>query len=79
MQCNAPPDRTNITRSFLENENIPTLEWPSVSLDMYPMENVWRQTKNSDKIFEIVCDILEELAGHAQDTDHSNVHILDCN
>ena len=37
---NAPPHRTLITRSFLAENNIPTLDWPSVSPDLNSIENL---------------------------------------
>lgn len=71
MQDNAPPHRAIVTRHYLETEQIPVLDWPSVSPDMNPIENVWshmkRQLKeyeyasNADNLFEILRNIWEQL------------------
>ena len=71
MHDNAPPHRANVTKQFLVDENVPTMDWPAVSPDMNPIENVWshmkRQLKkrnfpqNPDALFATLSDIWDEL------------------
>ncbi|KAI5695706.1 hypothetical protein M8J75_002280 [Diaphorina citri] len=45
MHDNARPHTGRCVREFLEEVNIPTLDWPAVSPDMNPIEHLWDQFK----------------------------------
>ena len=42
MQDNIPCHRAKTVLSFLEEEGIAVMKWPPYSLDMNPLENVWK-------------------------------------
>ncbi|ERL93740.1 hypothetical protein D910_11026 [Dendroctonus ponderosae] len=41
MDDNARPHRTRAVQAVLENRNITRLDWPAMSPDMSPIENIW--------------------------------------
>lgn len=45
QQDNAPCHNSASTRAFLQNHNIPLLDWPSNSPDLSPIETVWNIIK----------------------------------
>lgn len=45
MQDGAPCHTAKSIRKFLEESNIPVLDWPGNSPDMNPIENVWEFMK----------------------------------
>lgn len=47
MQDNARPHIAGITRDFLEEETIQTLDWPAKSPDRNPLEHLWDRLKRS--------------------------------
>ena len=42
MQDNAPCHKAKTELSFLEEEEIAVIKWPPQSLDMNPIENLWK-------------------------------------
>ena len=40
---NATAHRARRVREFLENENVEHLDWPTLSPDMNPIENLWAE------------------------------------
>lgn len=41
MQDNAPPHRAVKTKEGLEEQSFSTIDWPALSPDLNPIENVW--------------------------------------
>ena len=46
QQDNARPHTANLTTNFLGNNNVNVLDWPSLSPDLAPIENIWAQLKS---------------------------------
>ena len=47
---NATPHAAHLTKKYLEEEEIPILEWPPMSPDLNPIENVWANLQR--KVYE---------------------------
>ena len=56
---NAPPHAARMTTNFIQQQNIQTLPWPSMSPDMNPIENVWSYLK--DKLMDNNLQTRQEL------------------
>ena len=41
MQDNAPAHVSNVAKAWFKEKNITLLEWPALSPDLNPMENLW--------------------------------------
>ena len=41
QQDNAPPHSARLTQQYLQQNNITTMDWPSKSPDLSPIENAW--------------------------------------
>ena len=46
MHDGAPAHRTKVIKKWLNDQNIPVLEWPGNSPDLNPIENAWNYMKN---------------------------------
>ena len=46
MHDNAPPHVVQKTKGYLERKGITTMEWPPMSLDLNPIENIWSMMKD---------------------------------
>ena len=45
QQDNDPKHTSNLAKGYLEDNNIPTIKWPSESCDLNPIEMVWNEMK----------------------------------
>jgi transposase len=50
QQDNDPKHTSKVAKKYLKNTNVVMLDWPSVSPDLNPIENVWKHLK--DKLAE---------------------------
>jgi transposase len=46
MEDNAPVHRDKIAKYWRENHDLEKIEWPSQSLDLNPIKNVWKLLKD---------------------------------
>ena len=65
QQDNAPPHVSKSTRKWLTDHNLSILEWPSVSPDLNPIENVWsllaRAVYQDGKQFSSITELKEAI------------------
>ena len=70
QQDNAPIHTSKQTRAFLLQNNIQVMDWPALSPDMNPIENVWAEISrkldrekiaNSNELFIKISEIWENL------------------
>ena len=45
QQNNDPKHTAKATPEWLQNKNVKVLEWPSLSPDLNPIDNLWKDTK----------------------------------
>ena len=73
---NAPPHRARTVNDFLNNEGVERMDWPSISPDMNPIENLWaeitRIINNLDhqptSVAELRQDVMDAWANIGVDT-----------
>ena len=70
QQDNAPIHNSKLTRAFLVENNMQVMDWPALSPDMNPIENVWAEISkklerekinNSGQLFTKITEIWENL------------------
>src|SRR6185312_1993500 len=61
MHDNAPPHVTLRTKAYLERKGITTMEWPPMSPDLNPIENVWsllsKEVYREKKVYKNTTDL----------------------
>ena len=68
MDVKARPHEARIVQHFLQQEDVQTIQWPAMSLDMNPIEHVWdfigrkinQRNPKCQNIDELRTAILEE-------------------
>ncbi len=55
----APPHNARSTRQYLQDKNIPLLEWPGNSPDINPIENMWAAVQS--KMGQVIARNANEL------------------
>ena len=66
MQDNVPGNTAKSVKTFLSEEDVNVMEWPAHSLDMNPIENVWKllneraKEKNKRNVEELCTNLKEE-------------------
>ena len=75
QQDNAPIHNSKQTRAFLLQNNIQVMDWPPLSPDMNPIENVWAEISkkldrekinNSDELFAKISEFWENLMNNVE-------------
>lgn len=67
MDDNARPHRANIVNEFFQQQNITRMEWPALSPDLNPIENVWDALQRRMLDREMEPHGIEELANALQE------------
>ena len=73
QQDNAPPHVSRVTKEYLEKEKIPVMDWPPVSPDLSPIENIWgimsmkvyengKQYKNVDDLWDAIVQAFHSIS-----------------
>lgn len=71
MHDNAPPHVALLTKGYLERKGITTMEWPPMSPDLNPIENIWsmlqKEVYKEKKVYKNTTDLWDAIvsAWHA--------------
>ena len=74
QQDNDPKHTSRVAKDFIAENSICTIDWPSNSLDLNPIENMWTTMKNNvekrmpQNIDELTRFLLEEWKAILQET-----------
>lgn len=80
QQDNASIHSAKFTKQFFASKNVPLLEWPAVSPDLNPVENLWsilsQQVYKNGRQFDTLKDLKEAIKEEWAKIDDSTLHSL---